>query len=292
MVCHISKSLILPGDDEMIKKIGVVSRYDKHEALEMVERIIARFRDEVDIFLSPRTAEHLGNKYACMPIDSMRDAGVELIISVGGDGTVLRTISKMDDPLPLLAINMGTLGFLVDVKPEEAIEAIENVLQGFTYTERSRLAVQLNEDQLPCATNELVLITSRPAKILSFSVCVDESQIDEMRADGVVIATPTGSTAYAMSAGGPIIDPRVDATLIVPLAPFKLSARPWVVPGSSKIRLTMTMPEKEAVIVLDGQHTYHIHEHDVITLTRARDPARFVKMPIDGFYEKVKNKLA
>jgi NAD+ kinase len=116
MAYHISRSLILPGDDEMIKKIGVVSRYDKHEALEMVEQIIARFRDEVDIFLSPRLLNIWEISMACMPIDSMRDAGVELIISVGGDGTVLRTISKMDDPLPLLAINMGTLGFLVDVK--------------------------------------------------------------------------------------------------------------------------------------------------------------------------------
>lgn len=276
----------------MIQKIGIVSRYDKHEALEMVEKIIARFRDKVDIFLAPRTAEHLRDQYQCVPIDSMRQAGAELIISIGGDGTVLRTISKMDDPLPLLGINMGTLGFLVDVKPEDAIETVENVLKGFTYTERSRLAVQLNEEYLPCATNELVLITSRAAKILSFSICVDESQIDELRADGVVIATPTGSTAYAMSAGGPIIDPRVDATLIVPLAPFKLSARPWIVPGSSKIRLTMTIPEKEAAVVVDGQHTYHIHEHDVITLTRARNPARFVKMPIDGFYEKVKSKLS
>ncbi|MBC7084946.1 MAG: NAD(+)/NADH kinase [Methanomethylovorans sp.] len=276
----------------MIKKIGIVSRYDKHEALELVEKIISNFRDDVDIYLAPRTAEHLGNSYPCMAIDSMRAAGVELIISIGGDGTVLRTISKMDDPLPLLAINMGTLGFLVDVKPEDAIKTIENVLKGFTYTERFRLAVQLNEENLPCATNELVLITSRAAKILSFSICVDESLIDELRADGVVIATPTGSTAYAMSAGGPIIDPRVDAILIVPLAPFKLSARPWVVPGSSKIKLTMTTPEKEAAIVIDGQHTYHIHEKDVITLSKAKNPARFVKMNIDGFYEKVKNKLA
>ncbi len=276
----------------MIKKIGIVSRYDRPEALEMVETIIARFKDEVDIFLAPRTAQHLGNHHLCMAIDSMLQAGVELIVIIGGDGTVLRTISKMDDPLPLLGINMGTLGFLVDVKPEDSIETIEGVLKGFTYTERSRLAVQLNNENLPCATNELVLITSRAAKMLSFSICVDDSQIDELRADGVVIATPTGSTAYAMSARGPIIDPRVDATLIVPLAPFKLSARPWIVPGSSKIRLTMTIPEKEAAVVLDGQHTYHVHEHDVITLTRAKNPARFVKMPKDGFYEKVKSKLS
>lgn len=282
----------LQGDDEIVKKIGIVSRYDRPEALEMVETIITRFRNEVDIFLAPRTAQHLKNKHPCMAIDSMRKAGVELIIVIGGDGTVLRTISKMDDPLPLLGINMGTLGFLVDVKPEDAIETIENVLKGFTYIELSRLAVKLNNENLPCATNELVLITSRAAKMLSFSICVDDSQIDELRADGVVIATPTGSTAYAMSAGGPIIDPRVDATLIVPLAPFKLSARPWIVPGSSKIKLTMTIPEKEAAVVLDGQHTYHVHEHDVITLTRAENPARFVKMPLDGFYEKVKSKLS
>lgn len=274
-----------------VKKIGIVSRYDNREALEMAESIVQTFEDKVDIVMSPKTAEHLGRGEGAVPVEKMRQAGAELIISIGGDGTVLRNISKMENPLPVLGINMGTLGFLVDVQPSEALSAVEDVLKGFSYTERSRLGVMFNGEQLPPATNEVVFITARPAKILTFRVSLDESLVEELRADGIVIATPTGSTAYAMSAGGPIVDPRVDASLIVPLAPFKLSARPWVVPASSTIKVEMMIPEKEAVIVIDGQHTHGIKANDVVTLTRAKNPARFVSSSVNGFYEKVQSKL-
>lgn len=276
----------------MIKKIGIVSRFDKYEALELTKKIIDYFKNKVEIVLAPHTAEHIESECQCVAVDAMKASGVEFIVTIGGDGTVLRTISKMHDPLPLLAINMGTLGFLVEVDPEEAIETIENTLEGFSYVERSRLSVKINDNFLAAATNEIVLITARAAKILSFNICVDTIKIDELRADGVVIATPTGSTAYAMSAGGPIVDPRVNAILIVPLAPFKLSSRPWVVPGDSIINLTMTMPEKEAALVVDGQHTYQVHEKDIIKIYTSVHPARFIKMPIEDFFEKVKNKLS
>jgi Predicted sugar kinase len=275
-----------------VSKIGIVSRFDQQEALDMVKNIYDTFSSKVEIVLSPKTGEYLGITKNLIPVEKMRDEGVELIISVGGDGTVLRNISKMDDPLPLLGINMGTLGFLVDVPPEDAIKDIEDVLKGFSYTERSRLSINLNGKRLPDATNEIVLITARPAKILTFRISVDDSPIEDMRADGVVFATPTGSTAYAMSAGGPLLDPRVDASIIVPLAPFKLSARPWVIPGDSIVKVEMTIPEKEAAIVIDGQHSYSIKEHDVVTLTKAKNPARFVSSSINGFYEKVQSKLA
>lgn len=276
-----------------VNKIGVVSRCDHVDALEMVMSILKRFGPKVDIALASMTARALGVEGDnVMPVNKMREWGVELIISVGGDGTVLRNISKMDDPLPILAVNMGTLGFLVDVDPEDAIETIENVLTGFKYGERQRLSVQLNGEALPSATNEVVIITAKPAKILTYKISVDECELGELRADGVVFATPTGSTAYAMSAGGPIIDPRVDAALIVPLAPFKLSSRPWVVPLDSTLKVELTNPEKEAVIVIDGQHTYTIVEHDIITLTKAEYPARFVRTTISGFYNKVQSKLA
>jgi NAD+ kinase len=274
-----------------VKKIGIVSRYDNREALDMTGKILQAFEKRVDIVLSPKTAEHLGRDDITVPVEDMRQAGAELVISIGGDGTVLRNISKMEDPLPVLGINMGTLGFLVDVQPVEAISAIEDVLKGFVYTERSRLGVLFNGEPLPPATNEVVFITARPAKILTFRVSVDESLVEELRADGVVIATPTGSTAYAMSAGGPIVDPRVDAFLIVPLAPFKLSARPWVVPATSMIKVEVTIPEKEAVIVIDGQHSYNIKDNDIVTLTRAKNPARLVSSSVNGFYEKVQTKL-
>ena len=276
-----------------VGKIGIVSRCDHLDALNMVRSILDHFKPEVDIVVGPKTSEAIGIKGdEVVPVRDMRDAGVEIVVSVGGDGTVLRNISKMENPLPILGINMGTLGFLVDVNPEDAIETIGNVLNGFTYNERSRLAVSLNGEPLPPATNEVVLITARPAKILTFRISVDECEFKELRADGVVFATPTGSTAYAMSAGGPIIDPRVDAALIVPIAPFKLSSRPSVVPANSVIKVEITIPEKEAVVVIDGQHSYTILEPDVVTLTKAKHPARFVNTSITDFYEKVQTKLA
>jgi NAD+ kinase len=275
-----------------VSKIGIVSRFDQQDALEMVRRIYDEFGPKVDVFLSPGTGEHLGIKENLLPVEKMRDAGVELIISVGGDGTVLRNISKMRDPLPVIGINMGNLGFLVDVLPEDAIKDIDDVLKGFTYTERSRLSVCLNGKRLQDATNEIVLITARPAKILTFRISIDNSRIEDLRADGVVFATPTGSTAYAMSAGGPIVDPRVDASIIVPLAPFKLSARPWIIPGSSTIKVEMTIPEKEAAVVIDGQHSYSMKENDIVTITKAEHPARFISSSVNGFYEKVQSKLA
>ena len=275
-----------------VSKIGIVSRFDQQDALDMVRMIYDNFSSKVEIVLSPKTGKHLGITDNTLPVEDMRAAGVQIIISVGGDGTVLRNISKMDDPLPVLGINMGTLGFLVDVPPEDAIKDIEDVLKGFTYTERSRLGVNLNGKKLQDATNEIVLITARPAKILTFRIAVDNSEIEDMRADGIVVATPTGSTAYAMSAGGPIVDPRVNASIIVPIAPFKLSARPWIVPGDSNIKVEMTIPEKEAVIVIDGQHSYDMKENDVVTVTRGKNPARFVSSSVNGFYEKVQSKLA
>ncbi|MGP8331940.1 MAG: NAD(+)/NADH kinase, partial [Methanosarcinaceae archaeon] len=190
----------------MIKKIGIVSRCDHADALGMVKTILNKFGSRVDIILAPSTAGSLDVEgYDIVPVDQMRDVGVELIISVGGDGTVLRNISKMDDPLPILGINMGKLGFLVDVNPEDAITSIETVLNGFKYGKRARLAVSLNGETLPSATNEVAVITASPAKILTYKISVDDCELDELRADGVVFATPTGSTAYAMSAGGPII---------------------------------------------------------------------------------------
>lgn len=273
-----------------MKRIGIISRCDRDDVIALVKDIVTHLKPKAEVLIDTRTAEilHLKGTH----VAEMREKGAEFIISVGGDGTVLRGIQKMDDPLPVLGINMGTIGFLVDVNPEEALEVIDKVLSGFEVEERSRLSIRVNDEKLPPATNEVVIITASPAKMLSYRIFVDKSRLEELRADGVVFATSTGSTAYAMSAGGPIVDPRVDGTVIVPLAPFKLSARPWVVPAKSKIRVEITVPKKEAVLVIDGQYTRKIKEDDTILITKADKPARFVKTGEGGFYEKVRSKLA
>jgi NAD+ kinase len=273
-----------------IKKIGIASRCDRPEVIEMVRRIVTHFGSKVQIFVSTPTAEVLGIEG--IPVESMRDEGVELIVSIGGDGTVLRNIAKMKDPLPVLGINMGTLGFLVDVEPEDAIEAIEEVLYGFSYLERMRVDVFLNGEMLETATNEIAVMSAKTAKIIQFQVYVNDCLLDDMRADGVVFATPTGSTAYAMSAGGPIVSPRVNAIVVVPVAPFKLSSRPWIIPSDSEITVRLSSPKKEAVVAIDGQKSYRIKPEDIVKLKKSRYPARFVKVSDTCFYEKVQRKLS
>ncbi|AKB12189.1 NAD+ kinase [Methanosarcina thermophila] len=273
-----------------IKKIGIASRCDRPEVIRMVREILARFSSRVKIYVATPTAEVLGIEGT--PVEKMREEGVELIISVGGDGTVLRNIAKMKDPLPILGINMGTLGFLVDVEPEDALETIEEVLYGFSYIERMRVDVFLNGELLDTATNEIAIMSAKPAKIIQFEVYVGDCLLDSMRADGVVFATPTGSTAYAMSAGGPIISPRVNAIVVVPVAPFKLSSRPWVIPSDSEITIKLSAPKKEAVIAIDGQKSYRIKPDDIVKLKKSKFPARFVKISDTCFYERVQRKLA
>jgi len=274
----------------MIRRVGIISRCDKEDVLALVKKILVHLKSRVNVLLDPKTAEKLRLKGTQMA--DMRKNGAEFILSIGGDGTVLRGIQKMDDPLPVLGINMGTIGFLVDVASDDSLYVIDKVLSGFEIEERSRLGIRVNDEIFPCATNEVVIITANPAKMLSYRIFVDKSPLEELRADGVVFATPTGSTAYAMSAGGPIIDPRVDGMVIVPLAPYKLSSRPWVLPARSEIKVELTIPKKDAVLVIDGQYSRTIKEEDTIIITRADKPARFVKTREDGFFEKVRNKLA
>lgn len=270
-------------------KIGFVSRHNA-ESVRLVEKLANRFRSKAEIFVEPEVARQLGMKETS--VEEMEKQRVDFIVSVGGDGTILRTIHRMKDPVPILGINMGTLGFLVDVEPREADKTLDRLIPEFQVDERSRLKVLLNEKSLLPATNEVALITASPAKMIEFEIIVDGSLMEDFRADGVIIATSTGSTAYAMSAGGPIVDPRVDAIVMVPMAPFKLSSRPWVIPGDSTIKVKLKLPMKEALVVVDGQSTTTISKSDSLVIGKADTPARFVKVGKDGFFEKVKSKLA
>jgi len=273
-------------------KIGFVSRRGEGPvslAAKLIQEIES-WKEGVGILVDEDLAVKIGRPPSS--VQEMEQGRVDFIVSIGGDGTILRTIHKMADPVPILGINMGTLGFLVDVEPADAETTIKRLLSGFVVDERSRLKMLINGVCMPRATNEIALITASPAKMIEFEILVDGSLMEDFRADGVIIATATGSTAYAMSAGGPIVDPRVDAIVLVPMAPFKLSSRPWVMPGGSVIEVRLKLPEKEALVVVDGQSSTSVSSQDRIVISKAKTPARFVKAAKDGFYAKVKSKLA
>lgn len=287
-----------------VKKMAIVSRCDSEEALKMIQTIVDTFKDRIEICLSSSPAKYLNLEERGIAVGKMKEAGVDFVISLGGDGTILRNMSKMNDPIPILGINMGTLGFLADVDPEDAVAAIEKALSGFMYDERPRLELSINGEFIGNAINEVVATSAYPAKMITYEILVNHRLLGEIRADGIVFATPTGSTAYAMSAGGPIVTPEVDAILIVPIAPFKLSSRPWIVPFDSEIQVRVKMPKKEIVIVTDGkvvtppgietelqEDFIHVSAQDIVTIKRARYPGRFVKFSDACFYETVRKKL-
>ncbi|MDI6724714.1 MAG: NAD(+) kinase [Methanobacterium sp.] len=271
-------------------RIGIVTRHDIHRGVELAEEIVEfLIKRNIDVFLDPLIVSELRrfHNLSC-DIDEM---DVDIIITIGGDGTILRTQSLITGKkIPIFGINMGTVGFLTEISPEETFHALKEVLDGnYFIEERTRLEVWHNRKLAP-ALNEVVLMTRKPAKMLHLEIKVDEEHVEELRADGLIIATPSGSTAYAMSAGGPIVDPRVDAFIIVPICPFKLGSRPTVVSGSSVIQVKLLREGKKAKAVIDGQYEEEINYMEEVIFSKSKENAYFVRLTKD-FYKKVREKL-
>jgi NAD+ kinase len=266
------------------KRIGMVCR-GRAEDVTLLNRLIDAVEGRVEIILDAETAAML--KLPGMNIEEM---DVDLLVCIGGDGTILRALHALQKPIPVLGINMGAIGFLAEVQPEDSASTLNKLLEGFEIERKERLAVEIPgaREKIPYAMNEAVVITSKPGKMLHFVIFIDGLELEQLRADGVIFATPTGSTAYAMSAGGPLVDPKVDATIIVPIAPFKLSARPTVVDIQSEIGFAL-LEIKNAELVIDGQFYRSIGKGERISITRG-EPAFFVRI-WDKHFLKLRDKL-
>lgn len=187
---------------------------------------------------------------------------------------------------------MGTVGFLTDIEVSETFDALDKVLKGDFYKEeRSKLLVT-HENNTHSAVNEVVIMTSKPAKMLHFEIQVNGEIIDEVRADGLIISTPSGSTAYAMSAGGPIVDPKLGGFIIIPICPYKLGARPFIVSDNSEISVRLLKKGKTAVFVMDGQISEEATYLEEIKFKKSDKPVYFIRTSSKYFYEKVKDKLS
>ena len=180
------------------RRVGIVANSKMDDAVAIATKIYDSL-DVPKIMLTPEIAEMTGRSGA-VPLDKM-DA--DMIICLGGDGTILQTLHHIPKQVPILGVNYGLVGFMPQIQPEDAEQEISRLVKGFNVIELMRLSVSVNGKNLPPALNEAVLVTSRPAKIAMFNIQVDGRLLDEYRADGIVLSTPTGSTAYSMSAGGP-----------------------------------------------------------------------------------------
>ncbi|MDO5848271.1 MAG: bifunctional NADP phosphatase/NAD kinase [Methanobrevibacter sp.] len=215
----------------------------------------------------------------------------DMIIILGGDGTLLRTQSKMKQPIPIFGINMGTVGFLTEIEVKDTFKALKKILKGDYFIEKRSKLIVSHEDHQYSALNEVVIMTDKPSKMLHFEVEVDGEVVEEFRADGLIVSTPSGSTAYAMSAGGPIVDPKLEAFIIIPICPYKLGIRPFVVSDKSEIIVKLLKKGKKAIFVMDGQINEEAEYEEEIKFKKAEKDVYFIRTSKKYFYKKVKDKL-
>jgi NAD+ kinase len=265
-------------------KVGIVANPDLPKSAALVKRVIKFFAErKIEVEIDEAIARKIGKRW--VPLSEMESA---VLITVGGDGTVLRALQQSN--ARVLSVNAGEVGFLTEIGPDEIEAKLAQFVAGkYQIDPRIRLKTLLGKKRLCDSLNEAVVHTAQISKLRRFSVCVDGVRSMDVRADGIVVATPTGSTCYAMSAGGPIVDPDVDAFVIAPLAPFKPSIRPLVVPASSTITVEMGH-RKDCLLVLDGQQYEGIAPDSVLTFGRSERDAELIRFD-DDFYTRLHEKL-
>ncbi|MBI0582892.1 MAG: NAD(+)/NADH kinase [Methanomassiliicoccus sp.] len=264
-------------------RLGITANSEIPEAIRVSRQVLKDLEGQ-DLVLESGLAGLFGRPG--MPIEEM---DIDALITVGGDGTILRSLQRTD--APIFGVNAGALGFLTEITGEEELRSgIHRLLAGdYFVEERIKMATRVGNERLYDATNEAAVHTAHIAKIRHFHVYVDDQLAMDVRADGIIVATPTGSTCYAMSVGGPIIDPRVDAFVIAPMAPFKFANRPLVVPASSKVKLEIARP-KPCLCVIDGQHERPIEGDETVECWLAERKSRFVRLE-RNFYGRMREKL-
>lgn len=227
-----------------------------------------------------------------------RDVGMVLVL--GGDGTLLGMADRIGETgsgIPVLGVNFGSLGFLTEVTLPELHRALESAIGGHAFLEerlmlRSRTRREGADFRSHVALNDAVITKAARSRMIDLSVFVGDEFVTRVKADGLIIATPTGSTAYNLAAGGPIVQPTVDALLITPIAPHTLTNRPIVIPGSSVVRVQPNMLERDEVsITFDGQIGFELKAGDEVLVQRAERPLRIVKPSTRSYFEILRTKL-
>lgn len=283
------------------ESLSAVALFAKHhpDARTVLERIARCLeRRGLEPVCDPTAAEILGCPGSFARVDATRRAG--MVISVGGDGTLLATARAVGPAqLPILGVNLGSLGFLTETHAEELEVVLDAALDGRAPIDR-RQALGVRRDGAAeaapehVALNDVVISNADMARLFSLSLLVDGDWVADYRADGLILATPTGSTAYNLAAGGPLVLPGVDALLATPICPHSLTQRPLILPGDAT--LTVVLPDGQRAtnvqVTVDGQVGFRLRPGERITIARAPHPILLVRPPGRSYFSVLRDKLS
>jgi NAD+ kinase len=271
-----------------LKTIGAVVGPRKPGALEVVSRL----RE----WCEARGIELRAVNSVAEPGGELDD-DIDLIVVLGGDGTMLGAARMMRErEIPVLGVNFGFLGYMTEFTLEEMFPALENVCKGnFAVERRMMIDVTLNRGGVAAAArralNDAVITKSTPARMIEIESYINGMLVNSFRADGMIVATPTGSTAYSLSAGGPIVHPSMSAILLTPICPHMLSNRPAVVPGESVVDLIFKRADTDLLLTIDGQPGVELQHDDRITLRRSETAFNLVQPTNRNYFEVLRTKL-
>ncbi|MHC4410103.1 MAG: NAD(+)/NADH kinase [Planctomycetota bacterium] len=259
----------------------VLGNGDKPSVAEAVEDHVARLDKEFGVAAVDLHAE--------LDLSTIEAAWA---IVFGGDGAILSASRRMGNrPIPTLAVNFGRLGFLTEVEAKQLPDAIERIAAGkFQLHDRMRLHMQMG-DQHSIALNDVVFASAVTGRSIHVAAKIEGRDALRYAGDGVVVATPTGSTAYSMSAGGPILDPTLEATVITPLAAHTLSQRPLVIPADHLIQLRLDEEMREGAVVVDGQDRFTVSGDEVAEVRKAEHPFQLVRVGLKSYYSRLRRIL-
>ena len=272
-------------------KVAIVANIKKEGVRTLIPRFIENLQGEsIESVLDEELRPLFGNRYLYASPDTLF-IGTDMIVSFGGDGTILHTarISSSAD-LPILGINLGKVGFLAEISPDDIGNIPARIKSGqYELINRMACCISTSNGDRYFALNDVVIDRNADTRILSLSVTVDSDFAGEMAADGLIISTPTGSTAHSMAAGGPLVMPDCGVFILTPICPHSLAMRPIIIEASHTITLVIT--EGCGRMAVDGQSFVDVDAGSTITITKQKKPVRIARFPDKSYFDILHTRL-
>jgi len=278
-----------------MKKIGIICKTGISEPIEILKKLLPWLKQKGFEAIIDRDSASVLNSKGCprsqIPVQS------EMIIVMGGDGTMLSVCRLVGErEIPILGVNIGGLGFLTEVQREEIYDVLEKVLKGeCPIEERLMLKAYVYRDNKSIAEyvamNDVVVNKGALARIIDLETYIDRDYVTTFKADGVIVSTPTGSTAYALSAGGPILYPTLKSIMLVPICPHMLTNRPIVLPDTVLVEMILRSPAEDVFLTVDGQVGFSLNLNDVIEVKKAPFKTKLIAPCEKKYYKIIRTKL-
>ncbi len=278
-------------------RIAVFPNVDKPNAGAVLDRIFQFFSERDVQLMLPMDEARFFRCAETYGVENIEQAPADMALSLGGDGTLLGVCHRYGrNEVPVCGVNIGTLGFMADIELDELEDRLEKILVGGYYIEQRLLLagfVKSNgrERFLGNAINDVVVTKGGMARMLRLGLSINETHLMDYKADGIIVASPTGSTAYSLSAGGPIMHPTIQALLVTPICAHTFNMRPLVVNEHDVIHIHIAAVHQDILVTFDGQESFHLLPGDEVVVRKARQSARIVKFEDQDYYQILRTKL-